>query len=129
MKGLFTVARFTIKDMVRRKSFIISNIIIMLFIVIGFNVPNIIGNFKGDNIGGNVGDNTEESTKLLVVDQSNIFEGTLENISNLELGYKAEVKNEEMTFDQIKEKIGNQEIDEALVITEKERKSTYGIYS
>ena len=101
----------------------------MLFIVIGFNVPNIIGNFKGDNIGGNVGDNTEESTKLLVVDQSNIFEGTLENISNLELGYKAEVKNEEMTFDQIKEKIGNQEIDEALVITEKERKSTYGIYS
>lgn len=121
MKGLFTVARFTIRDMVKRKSFIISNIIIMLIIVIGFNVPNIINSFSEDNI--------EEGTKLLIVDQSNIFEGTLENINNLELGYKAEIKNEEVTFDQIKEKINNEEIDEALVITEKDRKSTYGIYS
>lgn len=114
MKGLFTVARFTIRDMVKRKSFIISNIIIMLIIVIGFNVPNIINSFSEDNI--------EEGTKLLIVDQSNIFEGTLENINNLELGYKAEIKNEEITFDQIKEKIENEEIDEALIIRAKEGK-------
>lgn len=34
MKDLITVAEFTIKDMVQRKSFIISMVIILLMIVI-----------------------------------------------------------------------------------------------
>ena len=42
MKDLWTVATFTIKEMIKRKSFIISNIIILLIIILGFNVPNIV---------------------------------------------------------------------------------------
>ena len=42
MRDLLTVAFFTIKDMVKRKSFIISNIIIILIIVLLFNIPNIL---------------------------------------------------------------------------------------
>ena len=38
MKDLITVIKFTMKDMAKRKSFIISTIIILVLIVIGFNV-------------------------------------------------------------------------------------------
>ena len=46
MKDIVTVMKFTIKDMVKRKSFIISTLIILLLIVIGFNVPNIVKSIK-----------------------------------------------------------------------------------
>ena len=46
MKDLKTVIEFTMKEMVKRKSFIVSTIIILILIVIGFNVPNIINAFK-----------------------------------------------------------------------------------
>ena len=42
MKDILTVMKFTIKDMVKRKSFIVSTLIILAMIVIGFNIPNII---------------------------------------------------------------------------------------
>ena len=37
MRDLGTVIAFTIKDMAKRKSFIISTLIILVLIVIGFN--------------------------------------------------------------------------------------------
>ena len=112
MKDLITVATFTIKDMVKRKSFIISNIIILLIIVVLFNIPNIMNLINGEN-------DTVEGTKLLIVDKDYIFEGTLENLNNMELGYDVQVSNEDVSFDKIKEKIENEELDEAVVVTKK----------
>ena len=68
MRDFLTVAKFTINDVVRRKSFIISNIIMFAIIVILFNVPNIM---KAFNI------NSDKNTKLLIVDSENIFNGNL----------------------------------------------------
>ena len=48
MKDILTVLKFTMKEMVKRKSFIISTLIILVFIVVGFNVPNIIKKFTMD---------------------------------------------------------------------------------
>ena len=114
MRDLITVAFFTIKDMVKRKSFIISNIIIILIIVLLFNIPNIL----------KLLDNGEGSSnsKLLIVDSENIFEGNLEAINQMDLSYDAKISNEELSFDEIKEKISNNEIDAALVITPKDGK-------
>lgn len=114
MKDLITVASFTIKDMVKRKSFIISNIIIILIIVLLFNIPNLL----------KLLDNGEGSSnsKLLIVDSENIFEGNLEAINQMDLSYDAKISNEELSFDEIKEKISNNEIDAALVITPKDGK-------
>ena len=42
MKDLFTVMKFTMKDMIKRRSFIISTIIFLVMIDIGFNVPKIL---------------------------------------------------------------------------------------
>ena len=70
MKDLFLVASYTFKDLVKRKSFIISNIIILAIMIIGFNVPNFINMVKGD-------DESFGKTKLTIVDQDNVYEGSL----------------------------------------------------
>ena len=108
MKDIITVTKFTIKDMVKRKSFIISTLIILILIIIGFNVPNIIESFEGENTGN----------KLLIVDNDNIFEGNLELLKQADLGYEIEIG--EISFDNIKEKIENNEIDEAIIIEKQE---------
>ena len=113
MKDLFTVASFTIKDMIKRKSFIISNLIILAIIVLLFNVPNILNAIMGDNT-------SSQNTKILIVDEDNVFEGTLEQINQMDIGYEATIETETITFDEIKQKIDNNEIDDALVITKKD---------
>lgn len=72
MKDLFTVMKFTMKDMVKRKSFIISTIIFLVMIIVGFNVPKILKSIKGE----------DTVDKLLIVDESNVFEGALESLKN-----------------------------------------------
>lgn len=66
MKDLLVVMSFTIKDMVKRKSFIISTLIILLLIVLGFNIPNIISAIAGEG-------DTLSQDKILIVDSENIF--------------------------------------------------------
>lgn len=104
MKDLITVIKFTMKDMVKRKSFIISTLIILALIVVGFNVPNILKSVKGED--------TQE--KLLIVDIQNIFEGSLENVKNMDLGYEIQIEN--ASYDEIKEKIENEEIESAIIV-------------
>lgn len=48
MKDLWVVASYTIKDMLKKKTFIISNLIIFIIIIVGFNIPNILNMFKGE---------------------------------------------------------------------------------
>ena len=109
MKDLFIVAKFTIKDMIKRKSFIVSNIIIFLFIIVGFNVPNIMDAINGDENG---------SSKSYIVDNNNIYEGTLSNLNDMDLGYEFIIEDKQIKLDEIKEKVNNGEVDEAIVINE-----------
>ena len=113
MRDLRTVIAFSIKDMVKRKSFIISTLIILVLIVIGFNIPNIISMFT---------DETESSgeTKLLIVDTTNLFEGTLPSLNYMELGYNVQVANNDVSFEDIKSRIENNDINEAMIIEQKE---------
>ena len=113
MRDLRIVIAFSIKDMVKRKSFIISTLIILVLIVIGFNIPNIISMFT---------DETESSgeTKLLIVDTTNLFEGTLPSLNYMELGYNVQVANNDVSFEDIKSRIENKDIDEAMIIKQKE---------
>ena len=112
MRDIFTVVKFTMKDMVKRKSFIISTLIILTFIVVGFNVPNLIKSFNGDNSGN----------KLLIIDSKNVFEGTLENLKHMDLGYEFEITNEDLKFEDVKKKIENEEIKEAIIINQENEK-------
>ena len=104
MKDLITVIKFTMKDMAKRKSFIISTLIILVLIVLGFNVPNILKSVKGED--------TQE--KLIIVDSQNIFGESLENLKSLDLGY--EIQIEDINYDKLKEKIENEEIESAIIV-------------
>ena len=107
MKDLKTVIEFTIKDMVKRKSFVISTIIILALIVIGFNVPNIIKSISGDE---------ETIDKLLIVDSGNVFEGSLDMVLNGVSEYDIDVKHENVSFDEIKNSIENGDITSAIIV-------------
>lgn len=107
MKNIFTVMNFTMKDMAKRKSFIISTIIILLLIIIGFNIPNIIKSLKGE-------ESSETKQKIILIDNANIFEGNLETLDTSNINYDFEISN--YTFEEIKEKINNADIDSAIII-------------
>ena len=113
MKDLQTVIGFTIKDMIKRKSFIVSTIIIILIIIVGFNIPNIMSLFSDDT-------SSSSGERLLVVDSTNLFEGSLDTLSSMELGYEVQTTNEDLTFDNIKTQIDNGEIDEAIIVEKNE---------
>ena len=113
MRDLRTVIAFTIKDMIKRKSFIISTLIILILIIIGFNIPNIIKFFTNDE-----GASTE--SRILIVDSTNLFEGTLQNLNQMNLGYTFEIANNDISFDDIKSRIENKDINEAIIIEQKE---------
>ena len=112
MRDILTVMKFTIKDMVKRKSFIISTLIILILIVIGFNVPNVIKSLNGDSTGD----------KFLIVDNKNVFEGTLENLKQMDLGYEFEITNADLKFEDIKQKIEDKEINTAIIINPENEK-------
>ena len=104
MKNLMTVIKFTMKEMVKRKSFIVSTLIILVLIVVGFNIPNILKSVEGE----------DTAEKLVIVDNQNVFEGTLENLKNIDLGYEIQIEN--IDYDKIKEKIENEEIEGAIIV-------------
>ena len=109
MKDLFTVMKFTMKDMVKRKSFIISTIIFLVMIIVGFNVPKILKSIKGE----------DTVDKLLIVDESNVFEGALESLKKLDTGYEIEIAN--LKYDEVKEKIQSEEIESAIFVEKQEK--------
>lgn len=119
MKDLKTVINFTIKEMLNRKSFIISTIVILLIIVIGFNIPNIINAFVGD-------DESFGEVKLLIVDSAGFLGGNEKLLESMELSYKIEATSENVEYEEIKSKIENAEIDEAIII-EKGEEGKYEI--
>lgn len=110
MKDFKIVAKFTAKEMLKRKSFFISNLIIILIIIVGFNIPNIINNIKGDN-------SDEFLENILIIDSSNIYGEALDVLSQAENDNKFQITHENISKEQIKEKIDNNEIESAIVIS------------
>lgn len=108
MKDLFIVTKFTMKDMLQRKSFIITTIIFLIMIVVGFNIPNFMKMLNKDS----------DVNKIEIIDSGNVFEGTLESLKDLDTGYEIQILNEdyEKIKEKIKEKIENEEIDSAIIV-------------
>ena len=105
MHDMFIVAKFTAKDMAKRKSFIIATIIILAMIVIGFNVPKIIKSFKSD------------AGKIIIVDKNEIFEHKI-----IPTEKNTEIIEENITVDEIKEKIKNNEVEYGIIINKNDDK-------
>ena len=109
MMDMFTVMKFTIKDMLKRKSFIVSTIVLMLLIVVGFNIPNIIKAFGDDTL-----------DKIVISDPSSIYEDQLEAMfPKCEDGdncKKYDITFTKESYDELKEKVESEEIDSAILV-------------
>ena len=109
MRDMLTVMKFTIKDMLKRKSFIISTIVLLAMIVVGFNIPNIIKTFD---------DGTPE--KLVISDPNNVYGEELVNMFNKCepnqncVNYDVSVTKD--NIDELKKKIENEEIESAILV-------------
>lgn len=108
MRDTLTVAKFTASDMIKRKSFIISTIIILGMIVIGFNIPNIIKKFKKDN------------DKIIIVDKNNIFEDKIKLLETTQ-----EIITEKIETEEIKNQIKNGKIKYGIVIEKQNNNVTF----
>ena len=60
--------------------------------------------------------------KTLIVDQENIFEGSLETLNTMNLGTQFEITNDEISIDEVKNKIINGDVDDAIIINESDNK-------
>ena len=112
MRDIITVAKFTMKEMMRRKSFIITTIILVILIIIGFNGPKIIKFFSGDS------GEMMQGEKIIISDSENVYEGKLNELDQQKLEYKIEITPS--TFDEIKTRINNKEVKAGIIIERKE---------
>ena len=109
MRNLWLVTEFTIKEMIKKKSFIISTLVLLIIIATAFNIPNIM-KMLGKN------DFNEE---ILVIDPENLFEGNVEVLNQMNMGYNFEITTENLNYDQLKQKIENDK-DECIKFTKNE---------
>lgn len=109
MRNLGIVINFTIKEMIKRKSFIISTIIILLIIMAAFNIPNILKMLGKEGL-----DET-----VLVIDTENIFNGNIDALNQMDLGYKFELTKNNLNYEEIKQKVEN-DIDACIKFTKKD---------
>ena len=108
MNDILTVIKFTMKDMLKRKSYIIATIIILIMIVVGFNIPNVIKSAK----------ETGDKSNMLISDKDNIFENNIDLLKNVTEDYNVLVSTD--SIDVIKEKIKNEEISFGIYIEKKD---------
>ncbi len=117
MKDIFTVAKFTAKDMLSRRSFRISTLFILILIVLGCNVPNIINTISG-------GEGFEDT--ILISDQDNVFQNQLSRLAEQDTnGTKIKVEN--LDKETIKTQIRDGEITSALIISKPEDNPGYNL--
>ena len=106
MRDILIVAKFSIKDMLRKKSFIVSTIIILLLIVGGLQVPRLLNKGKGSN------------SKILIVDNENLFDNQLTELNNLKLDYEFIIENKDLK--EIKKDINNDKIKSSIIVNKSE---------
>ncbi len=109
MRDIFVVAKFTMKEMVKKTSYILLTLFMLLAIIVGFNIPKLI-----NAVGGSGED------ELLIVDRDNVFEGKIGMLNMADSGYNARIGNE--SYEEIKQMINDEEISAAIIIEKGEDK-------
>jgi len=106
MRDIFTVIKFTMRDLMSRKSFRISTLIIVVLIVLGFNVPGLISNLNGGDF----------RDTIILSDPGNVYEDQLSALQdNPDLNYNFEIKP--LGLDELKAKINSEDASAAIYIT------------
>lgn len=114
MKDLFTIVKYTVKEAVTKKSFIIVNAIMALLIIVVCNIPNLINKFSSDE---------DTNTKITILDTENSLRADSEMFNTLfkemNMDYTVRYTTSE-TIDDINKLINDEETDVAIVLKQNE---------
>lgn len=114
---MITILKYTIKENVTKKSFIITTIILMLMIVLVCNIPNIVNTIGGE-------EKEEQSLKYVLIDHDNIIGNDINALVEMGKTINWEIDINTTNTDEAIEKIQNNEIDGMLeVLLDEETKS------
>lgn len=115
MRSLFTIVKFTAKEYIKKKSFIVVNAIMILIIVALCNVPNLIKTFGSED---------DEKLKVQVIDNENILNASSEMFNEIDLDYDIEYFNNK-SLDDVKKAISDEEIDVAITLKKVDNTVTF----
>lgn len=107
MKELLTIIKFTVKEYIKKTSFIVVNAIMIALIIIICNIPNLINAFSSDD--------ETEGLNIQIIDNENILGINSEAFKKIELGYNIEYFTNK-SLDDIKNEIDEEKIDGAVVL-------------
>ncbi|MGO1368878.1 MAG: ABC transporter permease [Senegalia sp. (in: firmicutes)] len=108
MKNFFTVFKFELSSLIKKKTFIISTIIILLILTIGISFPTIKSAFTS----GDGDDDDKMDTKIGYVDEGSVFK----NNEVLEQSFYGGQIQKFETEGELKEKVDSDEIDSGYII-------------
>lgn len=113
MKDMLTVLKYTIKENITKKAFIITTVILMAMIVVLCNIPNIINFFDNE-------EETIENAKFIVIDEQNLIGEELNTLHELGKTMYWDIIINENVSEEIIEQIQNGELDGMVEILQNE---------
>jgi ABC-2 type transport system permease protein len=112
MKNFWIVLKYTFLENIKKKTFIISTVILFFLTILLFNIPNIAKNF--DETETTKGDSTEKQP-IVVIDEKGTYDDYLNNYQIPDTNYFFTVDNE-TTLDKLKDKLNDNKISSIIII-------------
>ena len=113
MKDMFTVLKYTIKENVTKKAFIITTIILMTMIILICNIPNIIKLFEDEEA-------IIENSKFVVIDSENLVGEELRSLVEVGKTMYMDIEIQNSPSNEITERIRNNELNGMIEILKNE---------
>ena len=113
MKDMLTVLKYTIKENVTKKAFIITTVILMAMIIIICNIPNIIKVFENEEA-------VIENAKFVVVDEQALLGEELNSLTEIGKAMYWNIEMKDKASEEIIERIKNGELDGMVEILKNE---------
>ena len=113
MKDILTVLKYTIKENITKKAFIITTVILMVMIVLICNMPNIIKLFENEEA-------VVENSKFVVVDEENLIGQELNSLVEIGKTMHMDIEIKESTSNETMDRVRNDELDGIVEILKNE---------
>ena len=113
MKDMITILKYTIKENISKKSFVIATIILMALIILISNIPNIINLFEN-------GEEAPESSKFIVIDEQNLVGEELNALREIGKAMYWDIEIKQKFLEEDIEKLRNDELDGIVEILKNE---------
>lgn len=114
MRNFLIVLKYTMLENARKKTFMVTNVILVLLTVLLFNINNIADAFSNNDI-----DNGQQPIgdlqKIVIVDDKNVYENYLNNFQIPETNYVFVSDNDE-SIDDLKDKVMDDELSALVII-------------